>query len=171
MRTSPAVRACALPLIGALVVVSACSGSTEPASAPTVDLSLTSVAVVSTAEPETESANDPAPTTSPTASAEPVPSFSPEVSDNRQRAEALFAEGREAMKRSDFAVACKKFDASLKLDFGLGTLLNLAECTAKLGDLGRACALYDRAAAETRSRGDAREAVVMHNRAALGCKP
>ncbi len=53
-------------------------------------------------------------------------------------AEALFREGREAMKRGDYAVACPKFEESQKLDPANGTLLNLALCEEALGHPERA---------------------------------
>jgi hypothetical protein len=51
-------------------------------------------------------------------------------------AEALFAQGREAMKRGDYEAACAKFRESDLLDpTATGTLLNLAECEEKEGRL------------------------------------
>jgi hypothetical protein len=54
--------------------------------------------------------------------------------DPKASAEALFREGREAMKRGEVPTACAKFAASFKLDAALGTLLNLGLCEEKLGD-------------------------------------
>lgn len=75
------------------------------------------------------------------------------------------------MAAGDLVTACKKFDASLKLDFALGTLMNLAECVSRSGDKARACALYGQAAAEAHGRNDAREAAVIAKRTSLGCGP
>jgi hypothetical protein len=50
-------------------------------------------------------------------------------------AEALFLDGREAMRAGDFATACPKFAESQRLDPSLGTLLNLSLCEESLGDL------------------------------------
>ncbi len=50
-------------------------------------------------------------------------------------AEALFLEGREAMRAGDFAAACPKFAESQRLDPSLGTILNLGLCEEQLGDL------------------------------------
>lgn len=54
-------------------------------------------------------------------------------------AEALFAEGRAAMKRGDYTSAYAKFTESETLDpTAVGTLLNLAECEEQLGKLASA---------------------------------
>jgi hypothetical protein len=54
-------------------------------------------------------------------------------------AEALFTEGRAAMKRGDYASAYAKFAESETLDpTALGTLLNLAECEEHLGKVASA---------------------------------
>lgn len=47
----------------------------------------------------------------------------------------LFREGREALKRKQWLVACERFSASLALKVSPGTLLNQAECRDKLGRL------------------------------------
>lgn len=48
--------------------------------------------------------------------------------ESSSTAETLFREGREAVKRGDYAVACPKFEESQRLDPANGTLLNLALC-------------------------------------------
>jgi hypothetical protein len=48
-------------------------------------------------------------------------------------AEELFVEGRAAMERGDFVVACKRFEQSQELDPGAGTLINWAECLNRQG--------------------------------------
>jgi hypothetical protein len=48
--------------------------------------------------------------------------------ESASTAETLFREGREAVKRGDYAVACPKFEESQRLDPANGTLLNLALC-------------------------------------------
>src|SRR5262245_33088503 len=62
---------------------------------------------------------------------------------DRAAAEVLFQEGRKAMKRQDYAVACPKLEESLRLDRAPGTLLNLAECEDKLGKLASAWQRFD----------------------------
>lgn len=52
-----------------------------------------------------------------------------------ERADQLFKEGRSAMKRRDYQLACERFAASQELDPGVGTLINLSECEENLGRL------------------------------------
>jgi hypothetical protein len=67
-------------------------------------------------------------------------------SDARPRdgagAEALFREGRAGMEAGDYAHACPKFAESLRLDFAIGTVLNLAACEEKVGRLASAWQHY-----------------------------
>ena len=50
-------------------------------------------------------------------------------------AEALFDAGREAADAGDHATACEKFRESHRLEPGVGTLLNIGECSDKIGDV------------------------------------
>ncbi len=54
---------------------------------------------------------------------------------DKARADKVFREGREAAKRGEFAQACSLFAESQRLDPTAGTLINLADCSEKLGDL------------------------------------
>ena len=67
-------------------------------------------------------------------------------------AEALFVEGREALTRGDYKVACSKFEQSQAIESAVGTLLNLATCYEKLGRSASAWVTYKRAAAFARTR-------------------
>ncbi|HEU4534580.1 MAG TPA: tetratricopeptide repeat protein, partial [Polyangiaceae bacterium] len=60
------------------------------------------------------------------------------ANETSDRAEALFREGREAMKRGDLDEACPKFSESQELDPSAGTLLNLALCEQRKGEGARA---------------------------------
>lgn len=57
-------------------------------------------------------------------------------------AEALFNEGREAVKAGDFPRACAKFRESNRLDPAPGTVFNLADCEEKLGHVATAWTLF-----------------------------
>jgi hypothetical protein len=63
-------------------------------------------------------------------------------SGNKAAAEALFTEGRTLATAGKCAEAIPKFQASQKLDPGVGTLLNLAECYEAVGRTASAWAEY-----------------------------
>jgi hypothetical protein len=58
----------------------------------------------------------------------------------------LFDEGRELAKAGNYAEACAKFEQSYKLDDGVGTELNLADCKERLGHYYFAWTMFDEAA-------------------------
>jgi hypothetical protein len=57
-------------------------------------------------------------------------------------AEALFRAGRERVAAGDWASACPMFAESNRLDFALGTSMNLAACEEHLGKLATAWEQY-----------------------------
>jgi hypothetical protein len=57
-------------------------------------------------------------------------------------AETLFRDGRARSEAGDFTHACPLFAESLRLDYALGTLLNLASCEEHVGSLSRAWGHY-----------------------------
>lgn len=62
-----------------------------------------------------------------------APSLAEPQSSAQPSAEELFRDGRETMKRGDFALACSTFKASYAISPAKSTLLNLAICSEKLG--------------------------------------
>jgi hypothetical protein len=83
--------------------------------------------------------------------------------DEGAAALALFRAGREAMARGDFESACKRFRESARLERAPGTLLNLGECSERLGRLASAWSAYsevgDRLPADDPRRDYARDKV------------
>lgn len=68
-------------------------------------------------------------------------------------AEALFREGLRLMDDQDFAGARRKLDESQRLDPDIATLVKLAECEERLGELTSAHLHLDRAVKLARARG------------------
>lgn len=64
---------------------------------------------------------------------------------DRVLAQTLFEEGRELMKKGDYAHACPKLTESHKLDPAGGTLLNLALCYEAAGKTASAWAAFEEA--------------------------
>lgn len=62
---------------------------------------------------------------------------------HKEAADALFKEGRAAVLRGDYAIACTRFRDSDKLDPALGTKFNIADCEEHLGHVATAWALYN----------------------------
>jgi hypothetical protein len=63
-------------------------------------------------------------------------------SDSVAAAEQLFTQARALFDKGDYVAACPRFEASLKLDPALGTLLNLATCYEKQGKTASAWGHY-----------------------------
>jgi len=73
-------------------------------------------------------------------------------------AEALFQLGEREMKAGNYDLACPKFEASAKLDLGVGTLLYLGDCQEKQGKLASAWATFRQAMSLANWRGDSERA-------------
>jgi hypothetical protein len=82
-------------------------------------------------------------------------------------AEALFRDGRRLMKEHEVAEACEKFEASERIDDSVGTLLNLADCREKNGQLATAWATFLKAASTARTKHDDHETTAKAHAAAL----
>ena len=72
---------------------------------------------------------------------------------NKAAAEAIFEQGKLLMQSGEYREACVKFEASQKLDEGIGTLLYLADCYEKLGRTASAWATFKEAASMAGARG------------------
>ncbi len=70
-------------------------------------------------------------------------------------AEALFEQGTTLVAEGELARACRKFEASQKLEPALGTMLRLADCLDRSGKTASAWALFREAAQIARNRGEA----------------
>lgn len=58
--------------------------------------------------------------------------------DDAAAAEALFLEAKELIAQKKYAEACPKLEASYRLDRGVGTLMNLADCHENVGRIATA---------------------------------
>jgi hypothetical protein len=65
-----------------------------------------------------------------------------------KRADALFQEGRAAVREGNWERGCPKFEESLRLDPAPGTRINLGECEERSGHLVAALELYEHASRE-----------------------
>jgi tetratricopeptide (TPR) repeat protein len=65
-----------------------------------------------------------------------------------KRADALFQEGRTAVREGNWERGCPKFEESLRLDPAPGTRINLGECEERTGHLVAALELYEQASRE-----------------------
>lgn len=74
-------------------------------------------------------------------------------------AQALFDEGKRLMAQGKYTDACVKFEESQRLDPGVGTMLWLADCHAKVGRTATAWALFQEAEALANKTNDPRAAV------------
>jgi hypothetical protein len=83
---------------------------------------------------------------------------------DRDRAEALFEEGKALRGQGLYPAACADFEESRRLDEGIGVTLYLADCYEQAGDVSRALTEFRHAEALAVAHGDER-AVVARRRA------
>src|SRR5262245_23511913 len=76
-----------------------------------------------------------------------------DVSADKAAAEALFNHAKQLVKEGKLSEACPKFEESLRLDPGIGTLLYLADCQEKAGKTASAWARFLEAAAAAKAAG------------------
>jgi len=81
-------------------------------------------------------------------------------------ARTLFKEGRALAAEGKYAEACPKFEASLRLDVGVGTQFNLADCWEHVGRAASAQKLFLGAAASAKASGQPDREQVLRDRAA-----
>jgi hypothetical protein len=81
-------------------------------------------------------------------------------------ARALFAEGRKLASSGDYAAACARFKDSYRLDPGMGTSFNLADCEEHLGRTASAWLRFLDVATATKAAGQPERERVARARAA-----
>lgn len=75
---------------------------------------------------------------------------------DKDRADALFKQGKKLMAEKKYADACEAFEHSMKLDPQIGTELNVGRCYEEWGKLGHALHSYQAAEKMAKDAGDAR---------------
>jgi hypothetical protein len=86
------------------------------------------------------------------------------AADRAAVAEALFDQGKRLMIAGRFSEACAKFTESERIDHGVGTLLNLADCYEQNGQTASAWAGFRAAAASANAAGQAERERVARER-------
>jgi uncharacterized membrane protein YgcG len=82
------------------------------------------------------------------------------LADNKDKADALFKQGKKLMGEKRYADACEAFEKSYKLDPGIGAQLNIAKCYEDWGKIGRAFIAYQAAEKMAKDAKDNREAKI-----------
>lgn len=82
------------------------------------------------------------------------------TAQNIAAAEALFNDAVKLTEAGNYADACPKFEASLKLAKTTNTILRLADCDEKIGKFASAYGLYLEGAEELKKAKDKRENIV-----------
>jgi hypothetical protein len=97
-----------------------------------------------------------------------VPTLAQASEGDVAAARALFTEARKLVAAGDYAAACSRFADSYKLDPGIGTSFNLADCEEHLGRTASAWLRFLDVAAATKAAGQLdRERVARARAAAL----
>lgn len=76
--------------------------------------------------------------------------------DNKDKADALFKQGKKLMGEKRYADACEAFEKSFKLDPGIGAQLNIAKCYEDWGKIGQAFTAYQAAEKMAKDANDSR---------------
>jgi serine/threonine-protein kinase len=85
---------------------------------------------------------------------------------DRAAAQALFDDGRRLMADKKYAEACPKFEESYRIEPGVGTLLNLAECQSQIGLTASAWANFLEAAYQAKVANEPKREMAARGRAA-----
>jgi hypothetical protein len=93
----------------------------------------------------------------------PVHADAPASATASAESQALFTEARALADAKKYAEACPKFEASLKLEPGVGTRFYLADCYEHIGRLASAWAMFGNAEEQAQSKAQEEQA---HKRAA-----
>lgn len=93
-----------------------------------------------------------------------LPAHADDAAD-KAAAEALFDEARRLMAERRYTSACPKLEASLRLDPGVGTMLNLADCYEKTGRTASAWAQFRETIAAARKAGSIEREEIARSRA------
>ncbi len=86
--------------------------------------------------------------------------------DNAPAAETLFNEGKKLGTQGKWQEACLKFEESQRIDPGIGTLFQLANCHERIGKTASAWAEFREVAASSKASGQAAREKVARERAA-----
>jgi len=95
------------------------------------------------------------------------PAFSLAAESDAAGARVLFAEGRKLVDAGNYEAACPKFEDSFRLDPGVGTNFNLADCLEHIGRTASAWARFLDVAAATNAAGQVERERVARWRAAV----
>jgi hypothetical protein len=86
---------------------------------------------------------------------------------DKAAAEALFDEGKRLFVDKKFTEACSRFEASQRLDPGIGTLLYLADCYENVGRFASAWATFREASSAAKAAGQGDRERIASERARL----
>lgn len=89
----------------------------------------------------------------------------PKGGNDPAAAESLFYSARTLMQQNRYAEACPKLEESLRLDPGLGTQFNLADCNEHIGKVATAWAGFLEVAAQSKATNQAEREKVARKRA------
>jgi hypothetical protein len=94
----------------------------------------------------------------------PSVAWSQSVQTPDPKALALFNEGKALMEEGKHVAACAKFEESLKVQRGIGTLYNLSDCLEKLGRTASASQGFQEAAEKAEAAGQSERAKAARKR-------